>query len=493
MTPFALTALDPVIDAAVERILDLYKVPGAVIAAVQGDKFYLKPYGVKSVTTKAPVTDLTAFNIASNSKAFVSAAVARLVDMGRLSWDDPIKHHVPEIDFNDPWMSKNATLRDLCANRTGLQRLGLVEFGANADISVKSLLARAQFIPSLASFRTRFTYMNIAHMAVAAAVERVAGCTFLEFITKEIFHPLGMNDSSGGRRADRLSDVAHGHAQYGGDNIECQNLFSDTYLGASSLYLCGRDALSWIKFHVQEGLYADQKIIEPASLRETHSAQTVIGKNDRAVWLGCPDSPIIAYGLGWAISTFAGHKLICHAGLETGTTAQTSIIPDAGVGVAIYANNISPAPQILSYMMLDALLKRPAKDWNAIVTDPSLPSPLPAELQPFLLANIPAAQTLPPSALEKYCGEYQAPTSGDASLDLKAGKLRLNIYNSQFFSGSLIPVGTHHFVLDPDDKTLPNVLGGYPCVDFHTNETTVTGFHIPWLGNFSITQASPIP
>ncbi len=485
MTFSTSNALDPAVDTAIDEILDLYAIPGAVIAAVQGEKLYIKTHGVKSVVNKEPVTDTTAFNIASNSKAFLSAAVALLVDRGRLSWDDPVRQYVPEIDFNDPWMSEQATLRDLCANRTGLQRQGLAEFWADPDTPASDLFSRVQHVPSLAGFRTRFTYMNVGHMAVAAAVERVSDKKFLQFINDEFFSPLGMEHSSGGRVAEQLSDKASGHARTNSKTLVSSPVFSDTYLGASSMYVCGRDALAWIKFHIGEGTFSGHRIVERSSLLETHSAQTIVGKADRAAWLGSPDSPIIAYGLGWAISTFAGQKLICHAGLETGTSAQTSIIADAGIGVAIYANNISPAPQVISYMMLDALLKRPQKDWNTIVTDPELPSPLPAELQPFLLPALPTAKPILFENITQYCGSYHTPTSGDATVFLQDEKLRLKIHGSECFDSTLIPIGEHCFVAAPDDVTLHNVLGGYPRVDFHLDGASVTEFHIPWLGSFS--------
>ena len=75
------------IDAYVERSMKAFEVPGLSLAVVKDGKVvYAKGYGVRKLSDPAPVSENTLFGIASNTKAFTAAALAILVDEGKLSW-----------------------------------------------------------------------------------------------------------------------------------------------------------------------------------------------------------------------------------------------------------------------------------------------------------------------------------------------------------------------------------------------------------------------
>lgn len=76
--------------------------PGVAVAIVKDGKFIVsKGYGVRRIGEQAPVDDHTLFGIASNTKAFTAAALAILVDEGKLSWDDPVTKHLPNFQMYD--------------------------------------------------------------------------------------------------------------------------------------------------------------------------------------------------------------------------------------------------------------------------------------------------------------------------------------------------------------------------------------------------------
>jgi Beta-lactamase/Domain of unknown function (DUF3471) len=95
--PATKAALPADLDAFVARTLREFEVPGLALAIVKdGQPLLLKGYGVRRLGAPAPVTANTLFGIASNTKAFTAAALAMLVDEGKLSWDDPVTKHLPE-------------------------------------------------------------------------------------------------------------------------------------------------------------------------------------------------------------------------------------------------------------------------------------------------------------------------------------------------------------------------------------------------------------
>ena len=111
------------VDKLMNATLKAWQIPGAAVAIVRNDRVvYIQGYGTKELGGTAPVTPDTLFQIASTSKAFTTASMAMLVAEGKLSWDDPVKKHVPYFHIEDMCVDSQVTLRDLVSHRTGLGR-----------------------------------------------------------------------------------------------------------------------------------------------------------------------------------------------------------------------------------------------------------------------------------------------------------------------------------------------------------------------------------
>src|SRR5579863_9358606 len=100
------SALDQYINASMKE----WKVPGASVAIVKdGSVVYMKGFGVRDVGTNQPVTADTLFDIGSCTKAFTSAAIARLVDEGKMKWDGKVNEYIPVFHLYDPEADENVT------------------------------------------------------------------------------------------------------------------------------------------------------------------------------------------------------------------------------------------------------------------------------------------------------------------------------------------------------------------------------------------------
>ena len=109
------------IDSLVADALVKFKVAGASVAVVKDGKvIHQKGYGVISVATKKPVNEYTNFQIASNSKAFTTAALSILVDEGKLKWTDKVKDHIPEFKMYNDYVTENFNIQDLLTHRSGM-------------------------------------------------------------------------------------------------------------------------------------------------------------------------------------------------------------------------------------------------------------------------------------------------------------------------------------------------------------------------------------
>src|SRR4029077_3005497 len=87
----ALCPAQEYVDQVVERARKEFDVPGIAVAIVKDGKVVLaKGYGVRKQGETAPGTAQSLFRIASNTKAFTTAALSMLVDERKIRWDDPV-------------------------------------------------------------------------------------------------------------------------------------------------------------------------------------------------------------------------------------------------------------------------------------------------------------------------------------------------------------------------------------------------------------------
>src|SRR5438094_10583310 len=98
-----------------------WRVPGLAIVVVQGGSVrFMKGYGVRELCKPDPVTIHTRFGNMSTTKAFTGLLVAMLADSGKLALDDPVQEHEPAVQFADPYVTREITVRDLLTHRGGL-------------------------------------------------------------------------------------------------------------------------------------------------------------------------------------------------------------------------------------------------------------------------------------------------------------------------------------------------------------------------------------
>src|SRR5277367_4338280 len=186
------------LDSYVVNSMKVFDVPGMAVAIVKDGKIVLaKGYGVRKLGDAAPVDEHTMFGIGSNTKAFTTAALATLVDEGRLSWDDPVYQRLPGFVMYDPYVSHEMTIRDLLTHRSGM---GLGEgdllFWPKTTYTRDEIIYKLRFMKPASSFRSKYAYDNLLYMAAGQIIPAVTGISWDEYIRQNIFVPLRMNNST---------------------------------------------------------------------------------------------------------------------------------------------------------------------------------------------------------------------------------------------------------------------------------------------------------
>ena len=183
------------LDSYVARVMKTFDVPGLSVAIVKDGKVVLaKGYGVRKMGEPAPVDENTLFGIGSNTKAFTSAALATLVDEGKLSWDDKVFERLPGFQMYDPYVSHEMTIRDLLTHRSGM---GLGEgdllFWPHTTFTRGEIIYKLRFMKPASSFRSNYAYDNLLYMTAGQIIPAVTGKTWEQYVHERILGPLGMD------------------------------------------------------------------------------------------------------------------------------------------------------------------------------------------------------------------------------------------------------------------------------------------------------------
>src|SRR5699024_9993447 len=202
----------------------------AVAVLKDGEAVVKKGYGVRSVKNKKPVDNQTLFGIASHTKAFTSAALAQLVDEGKIEWDTKVTAIIPEFKLYDSYTTAEFTIRDLLTLRGGLG-LGagdLMVFPASNKTTLKEMIYNLRYLKPTTSFRSAYNYNNLMYVVAGEIVARVSEMDYENYITKNFLEPLEMNRATMNFEAFKNdANRIDGHAPVDGELKTTRRTFTD--------------------------------------------------------------------------------------------------------------------------------------------------------------------------------------------------------------------------------------------------------------------------
>jgi CubicO group peptidase (beta-lactamase class C family) len=362
----------PQIDAYVEKVRQEWRAPGVAVAIVKDDSvIFAKGYGTREVGGSQPVDAYTLFPIGSASKAFTTAAIAMLVEEGRLAWDDPVIKYLPEFSVADPWVTRELTVRDLVTHRVGIERGD--DLWERMPNTREEVLHRVRFLNRQRSFRAAYGYNNLMFLAAGQIVAKVSGMSWDDFVRRRIFVPLGMRTSSTSTSAlPPGGNVAIPHAEIAGVITPIPWLKTDAIGPAGSINSNVMEMAQWVRLQLGGGTYRGTQLLRAESVREMHSPHMVLPKGE---WLSStspvnhamvPEAHFILYGLGWFLQDYRGRKIVHHGGVVEGIRALVGMVPEERLGVVILTNlNPSSIDEAVMFRIFDHYLGGVGRDWSA--------------------------------------------------------------------------------------------------------------------------------
>jgi CubicO group peptidase (beta-lactamase class C family) len=326
-----LQGLDRYIEGAMKR----WEIPGLAIGVVKDDRVvYCKGFGERELAKPERVTENTFFAMASQSKAFTATALGLLVTENKLRWDDPATKYLPWFRMEDPYVTRELTVRDLLCHRCGLGTWqgDLMWYGSN--LSRREVLERVRFLQPVSSFRSRYGYCNLTFVAAGEIIPEVAGVSWEEFLKRRLFEPMGMSRTNTDiRDAERGDDVARPHTLVKGKIVPVAYRATHNTAPAGAINSCVKDWTQWIRLQLNHGKLDGRQIVPADVMRETRTPQTLM-----PIQLDGDKIPFSAYGLGWVLKGYEGRLTLQHGGGLDGMLSLTIIVPQEKLGVVVLTN-----------------------------------------------------------------------------------------------------------------------------------------------------------
>ncbi|MDB4293683.1 beta-lactamase family protein, partial [Maribacter sp.] len=402
------------VETAIDKIFESFdgiNRPGAAVAVMQnGAVVFKKGYGSANLEYDIPITPSTIFHVASVSKQFTVFALLLLAEEGKLSLDDPIQKHIPEV----PDFGQEVTLGHLATHTSGMRDqwdlLTLAGWRWDDVITKEHILKIVSkqkdlnFTPG-----EQYMYCNTGFTLLAEVVARVSGKSFAEFTKERMFTPLNMTNSQ--FYDDHTKIVKNRAYSYNPMAFGFQkSILSFANVGATSLFTTVEDLSLWAMN------FKDLKV-GSATLVEQMNTLAVLNNGEN-----------FGGAYGQFVGPYKGLQQIQHSGGDAGYRSFLGRFPDQNFAVSVVSNSGASNPYALAMQVVDLYLK------DAFVEEP----------QPT--AKKEKTITLSEAALQAFEGHYWDPKDlYSRKIHLKEGALQYDRGNGNVTE--LAPLSKNSFAM----------------------------------------------
>ncbi len=446
------------IDDLVGRTLKTFDVPGIAVAIVKdGQVIHAKGYGVRSIASTAPVDENTLFGIASNSKAFTTAALAMLVDEGKINWDDKVIKYLPKFKMYNDYVTNEFTIRDLLTHRSGLG-LGagdLMIWPDGHNFTTKDIIENLKYLKPVSAFRTKYDYDNLLYIVAGEVLAQVSGQSWGDFIEQRIMKPLAMNQSAASfQRLKDTSNIISPHVPTEG-KLKAITRYKNPILDAAGgIYASVNDLSKWVIMQLQKGKYDNGKILfSEKQQTEMWTAQTIMPNKPVAPYF----SHFKSYGLGWQLSEVKGSFQVSHTGGLDGIVTQVTLLPELNLGIIVLTNQQNGAAfNAITNTIKDSYLNLKSDDYVTLYSSQRKEKVVSADKITDEVWSTVAQNSKDKIKVDakKYVGTYKDNWLGEIVLSEQKGKMYFRSTRSAQLAGEMFFYKDQTFAVKWNNRSL---------------------------------------
>lgn len=316
---------------------------GTVYVAKSGTVLFEKSFGSACQEWNELNSNDTKYHLASVSKPFTSTAILLLAQQGRLSIADPVSKYLPDFTAGD-----KITIHHLLSHTSGVVNINdFPDYNSWSltSLSLDSIVKIFQKKPLLFEPGSKYSYSNSNYNVLAYIIEKVSGMKYGDFLKKNIFDKLEMNDSRHhGNAQEIIPRVATGYTIDGRKNLQRAPYLDWTIkTGNGSLYTTVEDLAKF-----ERSLFTE-KILNRASIDKMFAPN------------------LSEVGYGWYLKPHLNRRRSYITGRSPGFSTYFGRYPDDQVCVIVLSNlYISSTKEIgesiASIVFHEPYVKRSLKD-----------------------------------------------------------------------------------------------------------------------------------
>lgn len=325
-------------------------IPGAGVAFIQDGKIVDEGgIGVRKLGRPEKVDVNTRFMIASNTKGMTTLLLAKLVDQGKLRWDQPVVDAYPAFRLGSDDVTKAIRIRHLVCACTGMPRQDL-EWIMTGDLKTPAsrVFDIMKTMQPTSKFGEVYQYSNILAAAAGYVAAHVAyptmemGAGYDRAMREMIWRPLGMTATTFDFGEALRGNVASPHADDvdGRPSAGAWSLNDSIYFGrpAGGAWSTTHDMALFALNELNEGRLATGKqLVSPANLLERR-------------FRGVPYAEGTTYGMGLENNERYGVRVVHHGGSMAGYKSDWLVIPEAGIGAVLLTNSDNGRPLLAGFL-----------------------------------------------------------------------------------------------------------------------------------------------
>ncbi|MGC1341135.1 MAG: serine hydrolase [Candidatus Binataceae bacterium] len=316
-------------DALIAAAADSMKrnfLPGCAIGVIADGQEFSAGLGVTSVDNPLPVDADTLFQIGSTTKTFTATAIMRLVEMGKLSLDEPIRTYLPDFAMRDPDVTAHATTKHLLTHVGGWVGDYFDDTG-DGDDALAIYVRKMAELPQLTPLGAVWSYNNAAFSLAGHVIATVTGKTYEAAMLELVLKPLGLNRSYFFPSFVMLKRFAVGHAVVNEKAYVMRPWpIPRSAWPAGGIAASAKDQLRYARFHLGDGTAHDGVRVL--------AAETIAAMQTRV----CDGALDTKMGVSWMINEIGGVRFVLHGGGTLGQLSTFMIVPERNFALVIMTN-----------------------------------------------------------------------------------------------------------------------------------------------------------
>lgn len=425
------------IEKYIEKARIDWGVPGLSVALVKdGEVIFNKSYGTLSVDGKTAVDENSLFAIASNTKAFISTALAVLVDEGKIDWDDQVTDYLPDFKMYDPYVTAEITIRDLLCHRAGLGTFSGDVIWYKSEKPASEIIKQIRHVPQAYSFRSGYGYSNLMFITAGEVISAVTGKSWDMYVKETFFEPLGMSRTVTSTSAlEKMKNVATPHKSVDGINTPIKWVNWDNMGAAGGIISSTADMAKWINFNLNRGIIGEDTILSPDQQNVLWTIHNSFALTENAKeWI--PGRHFNGYGLGWGLYDYFGRMVVTHSGGYDGMYSRVAMVPDENFGFVLLTNNMTGIITPMMMYLINSVLEEDPEDWSKKYLEREGDDSVAETIEEIKKVRIEGTQ--PIVSTEEMTGTYFDPMYGHIFVSNEDEVLRLEFEHAPDLSAELV-------------------------------------------------------